>query len=143
MITTLTVEECYRHDAAREDKALYYTMVATRDRLNANLEVAHPTVDGEWLTKGADDGRSKFLREKLDWAIRELGVLFRADCTRAQALKAWHKVFNTRYFSEQLNDETAGQGLGRSGVEAGILIKGAEKAAERRPVDKRGGGRYA
>ena len=143
MITTLVVKECYRQHATREDKALYYTMVAMRDRLNVNLEIAHPTVDGEWLTKGADDGPSKFLREKLDWAIRELDVLFRTDCTRAQALKAWDKVFNTTYFSERLRDETAGQGTKRSGVAAGILIKGAEKAAEQRPVDKRGGGRYA
>lgn len=143
MITTLVVKECYHQHATREDKALYHTMVAMRDRLNVNLEIAHPTVDGEWLTKGADDGPSKSLREKLDWAIRELDVLFRTHRTRAQALKAWDKVFNTRYFSDRLRDETAEQGTGGGGVPAGILISGAEKAAKLRPVDKRGGGRYA
>ena len=144
MITTLVVEECYRSDATREDTALYSTMVAMRDRLNGNLEIAHPTVDGDWLTKGPDDGRTKFLREKLDWAIGELSVLFDADCTRVQALKAWDKVFNTTYFGERLKDEeTEGKDGINSAVSAGILIKGAEKAAEQRPVDKRGGGRYA
>lgn len=143
MITTLIVEECYSQDAAREDKALYHTMVAMRDRLKGNLEIAHPTVDGEWLTKGADDARSRFLREKLDWAIRELDVLFRTDCTRAEALKAWDKVFNTTYFSDRVGDKTTEQGTRGGGLAAGILIKGAEKAAEQQPVDKRGGGRYA
>ena len=144
MITTLVVEECYRSDATREDNALYATMVAMRDRLNGNLEIAHPTVDGDWLTRGSDDGRTKFLREKLDWAIGKLSVLFDADCTRARALKAWDTVFNTTYFSERLKDEeTEGKDGISAGVSAGILIKGAEKAAERRPVDKRGGGRYA
>ena len=143
MITTLIVKECYHADAEREDKALYYTMVAMRNRLNGNLEIAHPTVGGEWLTKPGD-GRSKFLREKLDWAIRELSVLFQAECTRAQALKAWDKVFHTTYFSERLRDEeTEKQGTASAGAAASILIKGAEKAAAQRPVDKRGGGRYA
>lgn len=143
-ITTLIVEECYRSDATREDQSLYYTMLAMRDRLNVSLEVAHPVVDGEWLTRGSDDGRTKFLREKLNWAINELNILFDANCTRSQALKAWDKVFNTIYFEERLKDDDAGGGEGTSaGVSAGILIKGAEKAAERRPVDKRGGGRYA
>ena len=143
MITTLVVEECYRSDATREDNALYSTMVAMRDRLNGNLEIAHPTVDGDWLTKPGD-GRSKFLREKLDWAISELGVLFHAECTRAQALKAWDKVFHTTYFSERLKDAGADkQGTASAGAAASILIKGAEKAATQRPVDKRGGGRFA
>ena len=143
-ITTLIVEECYRGNGTREDEALYYTMVAMRDRLYTNLAVAHPVVDGEWLTKGPDDGRTKFLRDKLTWAINELSVLFDANCTHTQALNAWDKVFNTTYFKERLKDDkTDGGGDAGAGLSAGILIKGAEKAAERRPVDKRGGGRYA
>ena len=144
MITTLVVDECYRSDATCEDKALYNTMVAMRDRLDRNLEIAHPTVDGDWLTSGWDDGRSKFLREKLDWAIRELGLLFHAECTRAQALKAWDKVFKTTYFSDRLKDEeTESQRTVGAGMAASILIQNAEKAAAQQPVDKRGGGRYA
>ena len=153
MITTLIVNECYRANAAREDKALYNTMVAMRDRLNWDLEIKHPTVEGEMLTSGPDDARTKFLREKLDWAIGELGVLFDPGCTREQALKAWDKVFNTTFFSERLEDEkateqksegagTAAAALG-AGVAAALLIKGAEQAAAEEPVDKRGGGRYA
>ena len=136
MITTLIVNECYRANVEREDKALYETMVAMRDRLNRNLEIKHPISQGENLTKGSHEGRTKFLRDKLDWAIGELEVLFEAECTHSRALKAWDKVFNTTFFSDRFDD--VGTDLG-----ANILIKGAEQAATQAPVDKRSGGRYA
>lgn len=141
MITKLVVEK-YRANAGREDRALYDTMVAIRDRLDNDLEIAHPTIDGEWLTKGPDDAQSNCLREKLDWAIAELGVLFDSDCTHAQALKTWDKVFSTTFFSGRDTDDDAKSS--KSGaVASGILIRGGELAATAEPVDKRGGGRYA
>ena len=153
MITTLIVDECYRTNADREDKALYDTMVAMRDRLKRDLEIKHPTVAGEMLTSGPNDARTKCLREKLDWAIAALDVLFDSDCTREQALKAWDKVFNTTFFSERLEEEDVVEQKGGSagvaaaalsaGVAASLLIKGAERAGAEEPVDKRGGGRYA
>lgn len=153
MITMLIVDKCYRANADREDKALYDTMVAMRDRLNWDLEIKHPTVAGEMLTSGPNDAQTKFLREKLDWAIAELDVLFDSNCTREQALKAWDKVFNTTFFSERLEKEDTVEQQGEDagvaaaalgvGVAASLLIKGAEKAATKEPVDKRGGGRYA
>ncbi len=152
-IITKLVTECYRPNAAREDRALYNTMVAMRDRLNWDLEIDHPTVKGEKLTKGPEDARTRFLREKLDWAIDELEVLFEPDCTREEALKAWDKVFNTDYFSARLADEEAstkseGQGArapAAMGLTAAILTgRTAEDVQEPdRPVEKRGGGRYA
>ena len=145
MITTLIVEECYRANVAREDTALYDAMVAMRDRLKWNLEIKHPVVEGEFLTKGSTDGRAKFLREKLNWAIDELDVLFDAGCTRKQALKAWDRVFNTTFFSNRLKDEETEvqEAEDTATLGATVLIKGARKAAIERPVDKRGGGRYA
>ena len=152
MITKLVVER-YSANAAREDVALYDSMVAIRDRLRWNLEIAHPTVDGEMLTKGDDDSRAKFLREKLDWAIGELAVLSQWDCSREQALKAWDGAFNSTYFINRLEtDEAKGQKADRAGaaapslgagVASSLLVEGAEAAAEEKPVDKRGGGRYA
>ena len=150
MITKLVVER-YWANASREDEALYYTMVGIRDRLNWDLEIKHPTVPGEILTKGPQDSEAKFLRDKLNWAIDELSVLFQGNCSDEQAVKAWDKVFNTTFFADRLED-TKTYGRKREVVEAGalgtgmasaILIKGAEKAAAERPVDKHGGGRYA
>ncbi len=144
MITTLVVEK-YRPNATYEDKALYNTMVAVRDRLNWDLKIKHPIVEGEMLTKGSDDGRTKFLLEKLDWAIEKLAVLFDPACTREQALKAWDQVFNATFFIERLanyESEIHKSVRGR-GTAAALLIKGAEYAATKEPVDKIGGGRYA
>ena len=136
MITTLIVKECYRSNLDREDTALYDTMVEIRNRLKWNLEIRHPIVQGENLTKDSKEGRTKFLREKLDWAIGELQVLSEVHCTRSQALAAWDKVFNNTFFSDQIDD--AAQDL-----LAEILIKDGKNAATREPVDKQGGGRYA
>ena len=152
MITKLVVER-YSANTDHEDRALYDTMVAIRDRLNWNLEIQHPTVEGEMLTKGPDDSRARFLREKLEWAIGELGVLFQWDCNGEQALKAWDKVFNTEFFVDRLESKAVegrkSEGIGvaakasGTGVAAGLMIQGAEKTAANKPVDKRGGGRYA
>ena len=146
MITKLVVEE-YSANADREDKALYDTMVAIRDRLRRSLEIEHPTVEGEMLTKGPGDSEAGFLRDKLEWAIDELAVLFQWDCNEEQALKAWDKVFNTRFFRDRIEtDEAANRASEGSGIApatSGLLIAGAEKAAAKRPVDKRGGGRFA
>ena len=154
MITKLTVER-YSANATREDMALYDTMVTIRDRLRSNLEIEHPTVAGEWLTKGPDDSRARFLRDKLDWALGELAVLSQWDCSREQALKAWDKVFDTTFFigggrledDEAESQESAGTPVAAAasgtGTASGLLIKGSEEAAAEKPVDKRGGGRYA
>ncbi len=133
MITKLVVEK-YSINPAREDMALYDTMVAVRDRLRSDLEIAHPTVAGEMLTRSATDSRTKFLRDKLNWAIEELAVLSQWDCSRERALNAWDTAFNSTFFIDRLE---TGE------VTAGLLIKGAEEVAARKPVDKRGGGRYA
>ena len=141
MITTLIVDECYRANADREDKALYDTMVAMRNRLNQNLEIQHPIIKGENLTKDTNEGRTKFLRERLDWAIDQLDVLCKGGCTQSQALKAWGKVFNTTFFTDRLNEDEKAENTAAS--RAAILIKDGEKASREEPVDKRGGGRYA
>lgn len=104
MITKL-VTECYRANASREDAALHDTMRAIRDRLNFNLVVQHPVTPNETITKGYDDPKARFLRDKLTDALGSLDVLFRSDCTRKDALGAWDKVFNTTYFSNRLEEE--------------------------------------
>ena len=98
---TKLVTERFHGDVTREDKSLYETMKAIRDRLNWNLEVAHPVTPNETITSGPTDARARFLREKLTEAIDNLSPLFEADCTRAKALKCWDKVFATTYFSDR------------------------------------------
>ncbi len=104
MITKL-VTECFKSNAAREDTALYDTMRAMRDRLNWNLVVDHPVTPGDIITKGNDDPRARFLRDKLSDALSWLEVLFSLGYTPKDALAAWDKVFNTTYFTDKLEDE--------------------------------------
>ena len=103
MITILIVEECYRAHPGRDDKALYETMVAMRDRLKFNLKIKHPTMKGEILTSGPDDAKTGFLQKQLNQAIDDLAILFNLNCDRKQALKAWDKVFNTNFFGSLLD----------------------------------------
>lgn len=98
---TKLVTECFNGNANREDKALYDTMKAIRDRLNRSLVVAHPVTPNETITSGTDDGRARFLRDKLGDAIDTLAPLFEYGCTRKQALKCWDKVFATNFFGER------------------------------------------
>jgi hypothetical protein len=104
MITKL-VTECYRPDNNREDKAFYDTVKAIRDRLNVSLEVKHPVTANETISKGNNDPTPKFFRDQLSEALEWLSILFESECTRKQALSAWDKVFNTTYFSAQLDEE--------------------------------------
>jgi hypothetical protein len=100
---TKLVTECYCANAIREDVALHDTMKAIRDRLIWNLEVAHPVTPHDTITKGANDARARFLRDRLTEAINTLAPLFKSDCTRASALNCWDRVFATTFFSDRLN----------------------------------------
>jgi hypothetical protein len=121
---TKLVTECFRGDASREDKALYYTMKAIRDRLNLSLVVAHPVTPNERITSGIDDARARFLRDRLTDAIEALAPLFEYDCTRKRALKCWDKVFAITFFSDR---EEA------SAKAAASLLRGASMAPAAAP----------
>ena len=104
-ITALVVE-CYRARAGRDDEALYDAMVEMRSRLGWFLRVRHPVVEGELLARFGD-AKTKFLRDKLDAALDQLDVLGRWSCDRESALKAWDKVFNTKFFSARQRAQAA------------------------------------
>ena len=138
-ISVLVVERFRHHE--REDRALYETMVAIRDRLNWNLEVAHPVTPGDHITGGTDDARARSFRDKLTDAIDALQPLFDPDCTRERALECWDKVFATTFFSERLEDEK------RASVAAPAIVTSAAILSSTAPavaaVSTAGGGRHA
>ena len=102
-VISALVVECYVSDD-RDDVSLYKTIKTIRDRLKLNLEVCHP-VRNEMLTKGADDARTKHLREKLSEALDDLEVLFDSDCTRLKALKAWNRIFKHQFWIDRISKE--------------------------------------
>ncbi len=138
-ISVLATER-FRHND-RDDRSLYDTMVAIRDRLNCDLQVRHPVTPGDYITSGPDDARARRFRDKLTEAIDTLQPLLNANCTRERALKCWDKVFATTYFSERLEDEQ------RAAVTAPAIITSAgllsQTAAAAAAVSSAGGGRHA
>jgi len=142
MITKL-VTECYKADAAREDKALFDTMNAMHDRLSLSLVVKHPVTPDDTITNGDDDPRARTLKEKLSDAISWLKVLFDPGCTREQALAAWDKTYNTEFFSKRLDEEAVKKAAASAPgiVNAGILRDQSDSVP--RAVDKQGSGTYA
>jgi hypothetical protein len=138
-ISVLTTERFQQND--REDRALYDTMVAIRDRLSWDLQVQHPVTPGDYITSGPDDARTRCFRDKLTEAIDTLQPVFEADCTRERALKCWDKVFATTFFSERLEEEQ------RAAVAAPAIITSAgllsQTGAAAAAVSSAGGGRHA
>ena len=98
---TMLVAECYRPDAQRDDKALYDTMKAIRDRLRWNLVVEHPVTPDETITSSHDDPGARYLRDRLRDTIDRLEPLFGSNCDREAALKAWDKAFATDFFFQR------------------------------------------
>ena len=140
---TKLVTECYRANLSREDTALYDTMSAIRSRLEYDLIVKHPVTPDETITDGDDDPKARFLRDKLSDALEWLDVLFQSGCTREEALKAWDKVFNTTYFSDQDTDTKGTQNAGPTILTSGMLKEQGTSQEAQSAVRKKGGGRYA
>jgi hypothetical protein len=138
-VSVLTTEKFRVND--REDRALYDTMSAIRDRLNWNLVVAHPVTPGDTITSGSDDAKARCFREKLTEAINTLAPLFDADCTREKALKCWDKVFATTFFSERLEEEQRASVAGPAIIGSAALLSATAAAAS--AVSSAGGGRHA
>ena len=137
---TKLVTECFRASATREDEALVNTLRAIRDRLDLNLEIKHPVTPNETITKGADDARAKFLRDKIKEGLETLKVLDDPSCTHTQALAAWDKFYATDYFGKR--DTSARAAEAATALTAPAILTSRTDVAPP-PVRKDGGGRYA
>jgi len=138
-ISVLATERFRQNE--REDRALYDTMVAIRDRLTWDLEVAHPVTRGDYITSGPDDARARCFRDKLTEAVDTLQPLFEPDCTRKRALKCWDKVFATTFFSERLEEEERTATAAPAIISSAALLGSTSAAAA--AVSSAGGGRHA
>ena len=119
---TKLATECFYPDKEREDRSLYQTISKMYNRLIISLVVNHPVTPNETITKGYDDSKARFLKERLKEALDNLAPLFNVGCTRKEALKSWDKVFATDFFSyrEERTNKAAASLLG-SGTTAPAL----------------------
>ena len=139
---SVLLSEQHRLDSEREDRALYYTMLAIRNRLAYNTVIGHPVTPNETITSGNPDSKAAFFRDKLCEAIDHLAPLFENGCDRETALNCWDKVFNTTFFIERYEPESkAGSAISAPAVASGALLTSAAEAAG--AVNGTGGGRHA
>ena len=148
-VITKLVTENLKAIAGRDDEALLQTMKSIRNRLNWNLEVSHPVTPDTKISKGSDDPKVAFFRDKLSDAIGWLEPLDSSTCAKDEALKAWDKVFNTDYFlahdatEEPGSEAKSASWLGAAMASVGILGSISAEAAQSKPVNKHGSNRYA
>ncbi|MBC8520440.1 MAG: hypothetical protein H8D26_00390 [Methanomicrobia archaeon] len=121
LIVSVLVDECYQPNQHRDDVSLYNTMVAIRNRLLFNTEVRNPVDSQQLLTdKMKHKKRVERLRERLNFVIPKLDVLFENDCTESKARKAWNWVFNHTFWDEVI-EETESASSETSPVTASIV----------------------
>lgn len=137
---TKLVTECFRGNAPREDEALVNTMHTIRDRLDQDLVIKHPVTPNETITKGADDSRARFFRDRIKEGLESLKILDDPSCTRSQALAAWDKFYATDYFSKR--DDNKAPATEAASIAAPVIVTPRTQVAPP-PVRKEGGGRYA
>jgi len=128
MITKLASEH-FDGQADRDDLAFRITMKNIEARLKWQKDIEHPTLHGEEINH-ADDARPEFLRARLEENLKHLDVLDEPNCSHADAMSAWDRLFSTDWFSGQPDPD--------DGEKATVGSAGGPTA----PVQKRGGGRY-
>ena len=116
---TKLVTECFVAKPDRDDEALHETWKAINSRLDESLRIDHPVLTGKTL---ADEGDTEvsFLQDCLDDALEELKELNENDGTKKKGLKAWDQVFNTTFFSDQL-EEVNSSGKSESATSNSLL----------------------
>lgn len=130
ILTVITADKFAYYE--RDDEAFYKLLCGVRDRLNGwnGLVVNHPVLIGETITKTTNDSNMDALKEKVQWAIDELSVLFEDGCSKKKALRAWKSVFNVSFFDEMIEESET--------TKAFAILTSEPKS----PVQKEGGNRF-
>lgn len=102
LLQTVLCEEKLEDSYERIDELFYYTMKAIVERLGVNTCVAAPVDNGRDLTsRKSDIQRMINWKNRLKSKLEDLEILFKDDCSKADAIQAWYGFFNHDYWSEQ------------------------------------------
>lgn len=121
LVITVLVEESYRVEDERLDRALRAIMTSIHTRLGGDLSVRHPVVD-EWLVEPGKAAQTKNLRDLFSTAIKDFEELDLPNCTRSRALKVWKKVLATDYFDSKIKESEEKE---KSRASAAVACMGA------------------
>lgn len=105
LLQTVLCDEKLQESYKRIDELFYYTMKEIVNRLETNTSVSAPVDDGRDLTpRNLDTQRMTNWKNRLKSKLEDLDILFKDDCSKADALLAWYGFFNHDYWNEQISE---------------------------------------
>lgn len=105
LLQTVLCDEKLQESYERIDELFYYTMKEIVNRLETNTSVSAPVDDGRDLTpRNLDTQRMTNWKNRLKSKLEDLDILFKDDCSKADALQAWYGFFNHDYWNEQISE---------------------------------------
>lgn len=91
----------------RIDEMFYYTMKEVYNRLLLDTEVKNPTNGQSLLLKQKDTDKVNNLCNRLRDFLEKLDILFSDECTKSDAIGAWHDFFNHDFWSNKETEDRA------------------------------------
>ncbi len=136
LLQTVLCEEKLQESYERIDELFYFTMKEIVERLETNTSVVAPVDNGRDLTpRNSDIQRMTNWKNRLKSKLEDLAILFKDDCSKADALQAWYGFFNHDYWKEQVS-ETANYSLEPVSKSVRSFVDNEEYIDELFPVQK-------
>ena len=108
LLQTVLCDEKLQDSHDRIDELFYYTMKEIVNRLETDITVTAPVDDGRDLTpRKSDTKKMTNWKNRLKSKLEYLDVLFKEDCTKADALQAWYGFFNHDFWNEQVAETSS------------------------------------
>lgn len=108
LLQTVLCDEKLQSSYDRIDELFYYTMQEIVKRLESDTNVAAPVDNGRDLTpRKSDTTRMTTWKNRLKSKLEDLDILFKEDCTKADALQAWYGFFNHDFWNEQVAETSS------------------------------------
>ena len=107
LMQTVLCDEKLQDSYSRIDELFYYTMKEIVKRLELDTSVAAPVDNGRDLTpRKSDIKKMTNWRTRLKSKLEDLEILFKDDCSKADALQAWYGFFNHDFWNEQTTESS-------------------------------------
>ena len=108
LLQTVLCDEKMQDSYERIDELFYYTMKEIVNRLETDITVTAPVDGGRDLTpRKSDTMKMTNWKNRLKSKLEDLDVLFKEDCTKADALQAWYGFFNHDFWNEQVAETSS------------------------------------
>lgn len=108
LIQTVLCDEKLQDSYERIDELLYYTMKQVVKRLESNLSVVAPVDNGRDLTpRKSDEQKMTNWKNRLQSKLEDLDILFKDDCTEADALQAWYGFFKHDFWNDSMSESAS------------------------------------